>query len=163
MNGRQSVVDFLSQIPLDRVIEVHLAGGMEMNGFWLDAHSGAIHAQLIALCREIFPQLPNVKAIIFEIFPSFIPTVGLELIKDQIEAIRELWELRPGKNQIVNDSVQKVLPLNQQPTKTSRDALSVTDWEGIIGRMVTNQELSVENDLIKELRDDPGICLAYIL
>ena len=42
LNGRQSMEKYLSQIPLEDVWEVHLAGGSELNGFWLDAHSGAI-------------------------------------------------------------------------------------------------------------------------
>lgn len=40
LNGRQSLDEFLDLAPLDRVWEVHLAGGMEVDGFWLDAHSG---------------------------------------------------------------------------------------------------------------------------
>jgi len=42
INGRQSVDDFVAEIPLERVWEVHLAGGFEMDGYWLDAHSGAL-------------------------------------------------------------------------------------------------------------------------
>ena len=41
-NGRQSAREFLAQLPLDRVSEVHLAGGLERSGFWLDAHSGGL-------------------------------------------------------------------------------------------------------------------------
>ena len=32
MNGRQSIEDFLRQIPLERVWEIHLAGGYEEDG-----------------------------------------------------------------------------------------------------------------------------------
>jgi uncharacterized protein len=39
VNGRQPVEDFLAQLPLDRVWEIHLAGGFDMEGLWLDAHS----------------------------------------------------------------------------------------------------------------------------
>src|SRR4029453_5953432 len=33
LNGRQTVEKFLSQIPLDRVWEMHVAGGFEMDGY----------------------------------------------------------------------------------------------------------------------------------
>jgi len=36
------VETFLSEIPLDRVWEIHLAGGLKYGDFWLDAHSGDI-------------------------------------------------------------------------------------------------------------------------
>jgi len=52
-NGRQPVDRFLNQIPRDRVWEVHLAGGSERSGFWVDSHSGPAPAELIALAREI--------------------------------------------------------------------------------------------------------------
>jgi Protein of unknown function (DUF692) len=45
-NGRQPVTDYIAQLPLDRVWEVHLAGGFETGGFYLDAHVGAIDPEL---------------------------------------------------------------------------------------------------------------------
>ena len=72
VNGRQSVEEFITQLPLERVWEIHLAGGFEMEGFWLDAHSGAIPDTLLSIAREIVPTLPNLKAIVFELFPSFV-------------------------------------------------------------------------------------------
>ena len=38
-NGRQTVKEFLAELPLERVNEVHIAGGLEHRGYWLDAHS----------------------------------------------------------------------------------------------------------------------------
>jgi uncharacterized protein (UPF0276 family) len=94
LNGRQSIERFLSQIPLCDVWEIHLAGGFELNGFWLDAHSGAIPEPLFEICRDLVPHLPNLKAIIFEIFPSFLPAFGLGAVQRQLEDIHSLWDLR---------------------------------------------------------------------
>src|SRR5262249_35407372 len=94
VNGRQSVEDFLFQLPLDRVWEIHIAGGFVLEGFWLDAHSGAIPDPLLEIAKRVIPTLPNLKAIIFEIFPSFVPVVGSDLIRTQIEKLHELWSLR---------------------------------------------------------------------
>src|SRR3984893_6827908 len=80
-NGRQKVWDFLKQIPLDRVWEIHLAGGFEWGGYWLDAHSGAIPEPLLALSREVVPHCPNLKAVIFEVFSSFLPSFGLDGVR----------------------------------------------------------------------------------
>ena len=46
VNGRQTVDEFVAQLPLERVWEVHLAGGFWMDGYWLDAHSGPMPASL---------------------------------------------------------------------------------------------------------------------
>jgi len=38
-NGRQRLRDALAEMPLERVWEVHVAGGQRLDGMWLDAHS----------------------------------------------------------------------------------------------------------------------------
>lgn len=68
LNGRQSVEQFLSALPLERVWELHVAGGFEVDGYWLDAHSGAIPPPLHAICAYVVPSLPQLKAIVFELF-----------------------------------------------------------------------------------------------
>ena len=40
-NGREPVSDVLSDLPLERVLEVHITGGFEFDGYYLDAHVGA--------------------------------------------------------------------------------------------------------------------------
>ena len=64
------------QIPLDRVWEIHVAGGMEMDGFWLDGHCDVLPHRLLEIARRVLPALPNVKAMIFRDFPIFYPGGG---------------------------------------------------------------------------------------
>ena len=52
LNGRQSIEEFVNQIPLDRVWEVHLAGGSSDDDYWLDSHSGEIPSSLIDAAKE---------------------------------------------------------------------------------------------------------------
>ena len=75
-NGRQALADYIDQIPLERVWEIHLAGGHGHRGFWLDAHSGAVPLELMELATRIVPRLPNLKAIVFELFPSYFPKIS---------------------------------------------------------------------------------------
>src|SRR3546814_12998281 len=70
--GRQPVDDVLAALPLERVWEIHLAGGDAVDGYWLDAHSGRVPDPLMELCRTWFPRLPNLKAVIFEILPDYL-------------------------------------------------------------------------------------------
>ena len=93
-NRRQSVAEFLSEIPRERVWELHLAGGMEHASFWLDAHCGAMPTPVVEFAREIVPTLPNLKAIVFEVLPEFVDSVGVPTIRAQLDILRELWNLR---------------------------------------------------------------------
>ena len=97
VNGRQTVDDFVAQLPLERVWEVHLAGGFWMDGYWLDAHSGPMPASLHDQAKEIVSRLPNLGAIIFEIYPAFVESAGFDEICRQLELLRELWSLRGSR------------------------------------------------------------------
>jgi uncharacterized protein (UPF0276 family) len=152
LNGRQPIDEFIAELPLDRVWEMHLAGGMELDGFWLDAHSGAIPDPLVAICEQLIPRLPNLGAIIFEIFPSFVPLVGLDLIREQIERVRELWSLR------VKAPVPTVPPRPIQlrvESADGEDRLPPAAWERALGELVIGR--SVSDPAARDLADDPGI------
>ena len=95
-NGRQSVEAFCDAIPLDRVWEIHLAGGVSERGFWLDAHSGLVEPVLMDLVADLIPRLPALGAIIFEIMPEFIPATGLTAIGKVLGQLNDLWSARPS-------------------------------------------------------------------
>lgn len=149
LNGRQPIRKFVSQIPLDRIWELHLAGGFELDGFWLDAHSGAIPAPLVEIARELIPEFPNLKAIVFEIFPSFLPAFGIEAVKRQLETLHELWNLR-GKHDGRNTPVGPATALpDTGPT--------VREWEQSLGRMVLDRP--VQSAFEESVAQDPGVAL----
>ena len=151
LNGRQSVEDFLAHLPLERVWEIHLAGGMEMDGFWLDAHSGEIPDPLFELAKQVIPALPNLKAIIFEIFPAYIPAVGLDLVREQVERVHGLWNLRRVRDQSLVSSVRR-----QQPILLDTH-ISPETWEHSISNLVIGFSPEKESTLVSDLMQDPGI------
>ena len=148
-NGRQSIESFLSQIPLEHVWEVHLAGGFELDGFWLDAHSGAIPPPLIDICREVIPQLTNLKAIIFEIFSSSLPKFGLNAVQHELEKLRVLWELRGRATSRITKRVDTFAVVDSDP--------QVEIWERSLGRMVLGD--SAVTPLEHSIAQDPGVRL----
>jgi len=89
-NGRQTAREFLAQLPLDRVSEVHLAGGLERGGFWLDAHSGGLAPELEALAAEVLPQLPEVRVVVYEVLPEFVVPRGERALRPVLERIHRL-------------------------------------------------------------------------
>lgn len=149
VNGRQPLDEFLAQLPLERVWEVHLAGGFELDGFYLDAHSGPIPEPLRKIVEEVIPRLPNLKAIIFEIFPSFIPIVGLDLVKDQLEWLHEVWEQRKSA-QSPRHTISPTRPEAKKP-----DLVTPAVWERALGRLVVG--LSPDDEIGRELAQDPGV------
>ena len=68
-SGKQ-VCDALSDLPCERVVEVHIAGGRlkkgEQGPVYVDAHECAILDQTWQMLEVILPELPNVKAVCYE-------------------------------------------------------------------------------------------------
>jgi uncharacterized protein len=153
LNGRQPADEFLTQLPLERVWEVHLAGGFELEGYWLDAHSGAIPDPLLELAKRVIPALPNLKAIIFEIFPSFVPSVGFDTIRAQVERMHELWVLR---GQARGDRSVRG-PLRAQVPTAPGGHPSPEVWERALGALAAG--LPAAGDTADELALDRGVGL----
>lgn len=148
-NGRQPIAEVLRAIPLERVWEVHLAGGFERRGYWLDSHSGAIPAPLAALAAEVLPRLPNLRALVYELFPSYLPLVGLDTVKRELERLRGLWHAREraGAARTLEPPVA---------TEVSRpDGPSPEAWENALGALVVGRE--PDSPLARELAADPGV------
>ena len=147
-NGRQPISEYLAEIPLERVRELHLAGGMAEHGYWLDAHSGPVPPQVIEFAREIIPRLCNLRAIVFEIMPTYIDIVGLDVVRRELEQLHDLWQLRRPEP----------LPL-RAAAKPGRDlAIARGDalqWETTLAALVT--ERSANGSLAAELQRDPGL------
>ena len=125
-NGRQSVARALSQLPLDRVWEIHLAGGMQQGGYWLDAHCGAVPPQVLEIAASVIPRLDHLGALIFEVLPEHLPRIGLDGVQRQIEGLQELWALRPP-------TIARVPRLASRATEaTLFDQAQVAAWENAL-------------------------------
>ena len=148
-NGRQSAIDFLEQLPLDRVWEVHLAGGASLRGYWLDAHSGAVPTELIEFAARVIPRLPNLKAVIFELFPSYLPVVGLGLFRSQLECLHRLWDTRGGCSSKSGCIRKEARAVDMSP--------SPLIWEETLGALVVGAHCS--GPLAADLLEDSGVAI----
>ena len=92
-NGRQSVADFLDALPLDRVWEMHLAGGYETGGYYLDAHVGPIDPELLGLAAAVVPRLPRLRAMIYEAVPMSLAAQGVEGLREVLTVMHQVAAL----------------------------------------------------------------------
>ncbi|MGB9180298.1 MAG: DUF692 domain-containing protein [Pyrinomonadaceae bacterium] len=85
---------FLNALDLRRVLEIHLAGGMEYEGYYLDAHSGTTPAPVWELLEWTLPRCPNLGGIVFELLGSWFVEVGDERLTDEIRRMKTMWRQR---------------------------------------------------------------------
>ncbi|MHC9291665.1 DUF692 domain-containing protein [Mycobacterium sp. LTG2003] len=89
-NRRQSVDEVLAALPLDRVLEIHVAGGIELNGYYLDAHIGGPDLELLTMLRNVIGQLPQLRAVVFEAVPSSMVMLGAAGLKTVLEELHRV-------------------------------------------------------------------------
>jgi uncharacterized protein (UPF0276 family) len=86
--------ELLDGLDLSRVVEIHLGGGMEVDGTYLDAHSGPCPPEVWGLLEEILPRTPNLAGVVFEMFGNYFPSVGPEPLKQELRKAREILDRR---------------------------------------------------------------------
>lgn len=149
VNGRQQAADFLSELPHERVWEIHVAGGLEFEGFWLDAHSGEVPPPVLRLLADLVPSLPNLRVVNFEIVPEYARSLGLDAIRAQLGDLRDACL---GGAKYSGRRAKSWAPMaapNPGPQVTPEE------WENTLGAVVTGQ--SVDGELADVLRCDPGV------
>lgn len=135
-NGRMPLREVLATLPLERIWELHLAGGSALDGYWLDAHDGLVDPELHELAAEVIPRLPNLGAINFEILPQYVERTGIDRIARQLEHLQDLWALRRPLHVIAppHDSLHAVPPA--APSWPDAAALlDVQRWERSLGAL----------------------------
>lgn len=149
LNGRWRVRDVIDRFPLERVWEVHLAGGMPMDGYWLDAHSGRVPEPLIDIAAQVIPRLPNLGALMFELLPEHFDTVGIDGVSEQVDQLSELWRLRSPALARSGSTTSDV----GEPTAEDLDA--VRAWETTLYDVIVGS--APPGPQYPELEIDPGV------
>ena len=141
-NGRQPLTDVLDELPLERICEVHLAGGQRHDGFLLDAHSGLVEPALAALAFDVVARLPALRAVTFEIMPDYLGPnrIDADAYRSQLEQLHRLWEAR-GRCASA--------PTRVRPSRRHRHGWSPAAWERVLRAALLGDP--------SPLAGDPGI------
>ena len=83
---------FVGALDLSNVVEVHVAGGEEMQGMYTDAHSGPVPEPVWDLLRQVVADAPHVRAVTFEFHESYYPRLGVAGVRQELEQARHIWE-----------------------------------------------------------------------
>ena len=148
-NGRQPVLELVEELPLERVWELHVAGGQELAGLWVDAHSGLPPVEVLDLARTIVPRLPNLRAIVFEIMPEYALEYDLtagELLA-HLQELREIWESRGSQVRASRRRDGNAGRRNHLPAPA--------DWEEALVGAVSGRPAT--GDAATRLDADPGV------
>lgn len=85
-NHQYDPFEFLDRIPLERVVQIHLAGGSYKKNLLLDTHSHPIHAEEFDMLRYAAPRMPMLRGVIIERDQNFPP---IEELFAEVDSIRD--------------------------------------------------------------------------
>jgi uncharacterized protein len=81
------IAGFLDELALDRVVEVHVAGGVKHRGFTLDVHSRPMLDSTLELARRLVARAPNVRVVTYELLQEAVPALGHDRIAGELDRL----------------------------------------------------------------------------
>ena len=83
---------FMSTLSLENVSEIHVACGVEHNGFLLDVHSKLTRPSTIELAQHVVTRAGGApKVLVYEFMPEAVPGLGYQAIGDELRRLRHLF------------------------------------------------------------------------
>jgi uncharacterized protein len=155
INGRARMEATLARLPLERVWEVHMAGGWTLDGVLLDAHGEVAPRALEDRLADLLPRLPNVRAVIFEVLPNHLDRVGRDGVAGQIERLGAIWRAAKGD---AAPLAAPPMPTRTAPRPTARQIEACArHQDGLVARIAGASPddpagLQVFATLIRDLR-----------
>jgi uncharacterized protein (UPF0276 family) len=80
----------LARLRLDRVFQIHIAGGGSHDGFLMDVHSAAVPEPVWELLDWIVPRAPNLAGVSFEMLAE--AALPGDVVREQLLRARGIWE-----------------------------------------------------------------------
>jgi uncharacterized protein (UPF0276 family) len=81
---------FLNALELDHVRELHIAGGNELYGTYLDSHSGPCPPEVWRLLECVVSRCPHLAGVTFEFHESYYPKLGFDGILAELAHARAI-------------------------------------------------------------------------
>jgi uncharacterized protein (UPF0276 family) len=81
----------LERLRLDRVVEIHVAGGRSEGGFLLDSHSERVPERVWEVLEWVIPRAPNLGGVVYEVLEQAFAPLGVEVMRDELESVRQIW------------------------------------------------------------------------
>lgn len=94
-NGGIAPDDYLAALNPDAVMEIHLGGGDELDGFYLDSHSNLTPPAVWDLAFAAVPRFRNLRAITFEYQEGYFDKLGLDGLSGELRRMRALAQVVP--------------------------------------------------------------------
>ncbi len=94
VNHRFDPFAAVDRIDLERVGEIHIAGGCWQSGYWNDTHDGRVPSAVWELLDYTLPQCARVGGVVFELMNYYAAKMTPDAIAEELAKARRVWERR---------------------------------------------------------------------
>ena len=101
-NGGISPEAYLEELDPDAIEEIHLAGGDEFAGFYMDSHSGATPPEVWRYAFDYAPRFRRLRAITFEFQETYYERLGPGPLIAELSRMHELAACCQGVLEVSN-------------------------------------------------------------
>jgi uncharacterized protein len=92
VNHRFDAFSAIDRMRLDRVVEIHVAGGRWRDGYWMDTHDGRVPTAVWDLLAYALPRCSNIAGVMFELMNYYATRTTPDAIADELAKARNIWQ-----------------------------------------------------------------------
>lgn len=101
VNFQITMEEYLADLDLSHVLEIHLAGGSESNANWLpsgkvmrlDSHDNPVPEEVWSAFQDIRPKCPHLRAVVVERMDGTLTSDNIESYRAEVQRARKIfWE-----------------------------------------------------------------------
>jgi len=89
-NGGPPPPDYIEELDSGAVMEIHLGGGDDFAGFYMDSHSSLTPPEVWRWAFDYAPRFKKLRAITFEFQETYYERLGAEALVSELERMHEL-------------------------------------------------------------------------
>jgi uncharacterized protein (UPF0276 family) len=89
-NGGVSPDDYLAELDPNAVWEIHLGGGDEFAGFYMDSHSSLTPPEVWRVAFDHVARFRNLRAVTYEFQETYYQRIGAEALVDELGRMHDL-------------------------------------------------------------------------
>ena len=89
-NGGTPPEAYLEELDPDAVEEIHLAGGDDFAGFYMDSHCDVTPPDVWDLAYEVVPRFGRLRAITFEFQETYADQIGMPALEEELRRMHAL-------------------------------------------------------------------------
>jgi uncharacterized protein (UPF0276 family) len=89
-NGGMPPDEYLASLNPDAVMEIHLGGGDDFAGFYMDSHSSLTPPEVWRIAYDHAPRFPHLRAITYEFQETYYERIGPDHLVEELGRMHEL-------------------------------------------------------------------------